>query len=138
MSCHGESRRAHIGHSPSSWPVDAVEFALALALGAAPELEFVLEPAPELVLSPELLVVPLLDPEPSTPPVAPVAAMRASASACVVHAIDVPAEFTSGSAKHCVPPAQPVATNAPPTHWAKPPATHAFSPAARKVSGVFE
>ena len=91
-----------------------------------------------MVLEPEAGVVLELEPSTPTPPVAPATAMRTSASACVVHAIDVPAEFTSGSAKHCVPPAQPVATNAPPTHWAKPPATHAFSPAARKVSGVFE
>ena len=42
----------------------------------------------------------LLSPFPWTPPVAPVAAMRASASCCVVQAILVPALLTRGRAKH--------------------------------------
>jgi hypothetical protein len=37
-------------------------------------------------------------PAPSTPPCAPVAAMRASASGAVSHVMDVPGLFTSGSA----------------------------------------
>ena len=56
------------------------------------------------------------EPEPVTPPVAPVAWIRASASASVVHVIEVPAELTSGSAKHCVGAEHWVTTNVPPTH----------------------
>lgn len=41
-----------------------------------------------------------LDPDPVIPPVAPVAAIRALASACVVQVILVPALLTRGSAKH--------------------------------------
>ena len=55
------------------------------------------------------------------PPWAPVAAMRAAASSEVVHARLVPGLFTSGSAKHCVPPAQPDGRNLPPTHCEKAP-----------------
>ena len=39
-------------------------------------------------------------PLPVKPPVAPAAAIRASASAVVVHASVVPREFTRGNAKH--------------------------------------
>ncbi len=57
--------------------------------------------------------------------------MRAAASSWVVHASDVPALFTSGSAKHCVVAAQPMFTNLPPTHIAKPPSMQAWSPSVR-------
>lgn len=67
---------------------------------------------------------------------APGAAMRASASSSVVHASDVPALLTSGSAKHCVGAAQPMLTNLPATHIAKPPSMHAWSPSARMVTSV--
>lgn len=40
------------------------------------------------------------DPEPVIPPFAPVAAIRALASACVVQVILVPALLTRGNAKH--------------------------------------
>jgi len=56
---------------------------------------------------------------------APVAAIRAAASAGVVQVTEVPALFTRGKAKHCVPPAHWVMTNLPLTHWAKPPLTQA-------------
>ena len=48
-------------------------------------------------------------------------AILASRSAAVVQVTLVPALFTRGSAAHIVPPAQGVATNAPPTHCAKEP-----------------
>jgi hypothetical protein len=49
---------------------------------------------------------------------APVFVMRCSASATVSHVTDVPAELTSGSARHTSPPAHGDATIAPPTHCA--------------------
>ena len=67
--------------------------------------------------------------QPVSPPLAPVAWMRASASAEVVQVIEVPGELTRGRAAQTRPPLQPVLTNLPPTHWAKPPLTQAFSPA---------
>jgi len=70
-----------------------------------------------------------VDPEPVKPPVAPVAAILASASAVVVHVMEVPAEFTKGRAAHVVPPAQAVVTNAPFTHCANDPPTQASWPA---------
>ena len=60
--------------------------------------------------------------------------MRASASDSVVHARDVPGLFTSGSAKHCVVAAHPMFTNLPPTHIAKPPSMHAWSPSAQNAT----
>ena len=42
--------------------------------------------------------------------------------------LTVPALFTSGSAKHCAPPAHDVVTNFPPTHCANAPPTHACAP----------
>lgn len=65
------------------------------------------------------------------PPAAPAAAMRAVASLSVVHASDVPALLTRGSAKHWVVAAQPMLTNLPPTHCAKPPEMQAWSPSVR-------
>ena len=62
--------------------------------------------------------------------------MRAAASACVVHASDVPALSTSGSAKHCVDAAQPMLTNLPPTHMANAPATHACSPSVVQLASA--
>jgi len=53
---------------------------------------------------------------PVRPPVAPVAAIRASASAVVVQAMEVPALLTKGRAAHVVPPEQVVVTKAPLTH----------------------
>ena len=62
--------------------------------------------------------------------------MRAAASSCVVHASDVPGLLTSGSAKHCVVAAQPMFTNAPLTHIAKPPSMHAWSPSLQLASAL--
>ena len=70
---------------------------------------------------------------PVIPPIAPATAKRASASSCVVHASDVPALLTSGSAKHRVGAAQPMLTNLPPTHIANAPSTHAWSPSLHDV-----
>ena len=56
------------------------------------------------------------EPSPTIPPVAPVAAILASASASVVQAIDVPGELTNGSAAHVSPVLQADTTNDPPTH----------------------
>jgi hypothetical protein len=50
--------------------------------------------------------------------VAPVAWMRAVASAAVSHEMLVPWALTSGSARQTVPPAQACATMTPFTHWA--------------------
>lgn len=69
-------------------------------------------------------------PLPLMPPVAPVAAMRASASASVVHVSDVPSLLTSGRARHWVPLPQDTMANLPLTHCAKPPAMQAWSPSA--------
>ena len=63
---------------------------------------------------------------PVTPPVAPVAAMREAASACVTHAMLVPAELTSGSAAHVRPPPHCDWTNLPPTHCTNASPMHAF------------
>lgn len=54
--------------------------------------------------------------QPVNPPVAPVAAMRAIASAGVVQVIEVPAELTRGRAAHAREGAQGSVTNFPPTH----------------------
>lgn len=67
---------------------------------------------------------------PVTPPVAPVLAMRDAASDWVVHVIDVPALFTSGSAKHWRVEPQLCVTHAPSTHCAKSPPTQASAPSA--------
>ena len=64
--------------------------------------------------------------------------MRADASSAVVHASDVPALFTSGSAKHCVVAAQPMLTNVPPAHSANAPPMHAWSPSVQLASAVRE
>ena len=63
------------------------------------------------------------------PPVAPVLAMRSSASAWVVHVTLVPAELTSGNAKQPRPASalHDVRTNDPATHCANAPFTHATS-----------
>lgn len=68
---------------------------------------------------------------PVKPPWAPVRAIRATASASVVHVTLVPGLLTSGRAAHVRPAAvlHGVSTNAPLTHWAKLPFTHATSPA---------
>ena len=58
-------------------------------------------------------------PSPVSPPVAPVAAILAIASLRLSQAIEVPALLTSGRATHCVPAAQGVVTQLPPTHCAK-------------------
>ena len=58
-------------------------------------------------------------PVPVNPPVAPEAAILAMASLSVSHAIEVPALLTNGRATHCVPAAQAVVTQLPPTHCAK-------------------
>ena len=55
-------------------------------------------------------------PQPLIPPVAPAAAILASASAAVEQVIEVPAELTSGRAKHWRPEPHWVTTNDPPTH----------------------
>jgi len=55
--------------------------------------------------------------------------MRASASAGVVHVIEVPGELTRGRAAQVREAPQPTLTNLPPTHWAKLSLTQAFSPA---------
>jgi len=60
--------------------------------------------------------------------VAPVAAIRASASASVEQAMLVPALLTKGNAKDSVGAKHPETRNSPPTHCAKPPLTHACSP----------
>jgi len=57
-----------------------------------------------------------VDPSPVKPPVAPVAAIRASASLWVAQVIEVPALLTKGRAAHVVPPAHEVVTKAPLTH----------------------
>ncbi len=62
--------------------------------------------------------------------------MRVSASAVVSQVIEVPAELTSGSATHCKDAAQGVTANLPPTHCAKPPLTHAFSPSVHADDAV--
>ena len=67
-----------------------------------------------------------VDPSPVIPPVAPVAAIRASASAVVVQVMLVPAELTKGNAAQIVPPAHWVVSNFPPTHCANAPLTQAF------------
>jgi len=66
-------------------------------------------------------------PLPVTPPSAPVAAIRVSASASVVHATEVPALFTRGKDLQTVPAPHGVTTNAPLTHWAKASPTQATS-----------
>lgn len=91
-----------------------------------------------VVLSSLAVLAPVLgvpaDPLPVNPPVAPVAAMRASASAVVVQVIEVPAELTKGRAAQVRGAApQEVVTNLPPTHCANWVPTQAFSPS--KVSG---
>ena len=67
-------------------------------------------------------------PEPVNPPVAPVAAIRASACESVVQVIDVPAELTRGSAAQVSVAPQDSSTNEPDTHCANEPCTHAFLP----------
>jgi len=67
-------------------------------------------------------------PEPVSPPVAPVAAIRASASESVVQVIDVPGELTRGSAAQVSVAPQDSSTNEPDTHCANEPCTHAFLP----------
>jgi len=67
------------------------------------------------------------DPEPVRPPETPVLLIRATASACVSQVIDVPTLFTSGRAKHWVPPAHVVVCHLPPTHCANEPSTQAIS-----------
>ena len=88
-------------------------------------------------------------------PVAPVAAMRATASAMVsqvVLEVDsqlvlrnraeeystdlVPGELTNGSATQDSPPAHGVKANLPATHCAKLPFTHAFWPSVQGASAV--
>lgn len=54
--------------------------------------------------------------DPVRPPVAPAASIRATASAWVSHAMEVPALLTSGRAAQMVPPAHCVTANFPPTH----------------------
>lgn len=73
----------------------------------------------------------VLLPEPVTPPVAPEAAIRAAASASVVHAMEVPALLTRGRAAQVSDAPQLVTTNFPPTHWAKPEPTQACSPSGK-------
>lgn len=65
---------------------------------------------------------------PVSPPVAPVVAILASASASVSQVTLVPAEFTSGSATHCKPEAHEDKANFPPEHCANSPLTHAEVP----------
>lgn len=72
-------------------------------------------------------------PEPVIPPVAPLASIRAAASASVVHVMEVPGELTRGSAWHVRVVPQEVVTNLPSTHCAKAEPMQAFSPAVQKV-----
>lgn len=55
-------------------------------------------------------------PAPVSPPVAPVAAILASASAKVSQVMLVPAELTNGSATHCNPEEHEDRANFPPEH----------------------
>lgn len=63
--------------------------------------------------------------DPSIPPVTPVASIRANASDSLSQDKLVPAEFTRGRAKHEVPLAHSVTSQADDTHCANPPLTHA-------------
>jgi hypothetical protein len=77
-------------------------------------------------------------PLPVNPPVAPVAAIRASASSWVSHPMLVPALFTSGRAKQEVPAAHCWRDQVPATHCAKEPEMHAWSPSMRRsVRGAY-
>lgn len=71
-----------------------------------------------------------VEPLPVTPPETPVAAMRAAASASVVQVTDVPALLTRGRAKQLRVDAQLWSVNAPLTHCANSPPTHATEPSA--------
>jgi len=75
-------------------------------------------------------------PVPASPPVAPVAAILASASASVSQVMLVPAELTSGSAKHCSPEEQEDRANFPPEHCANCPSTQAELPSVHDVEVV--
>ena len=57
-----------------------------------------------------------LHPDPVKPPLVPVFAMRVRASCWVVHAMEVPGEFTRGKAAQIKDPPHEVVTNFPPTH----------------------
>jgi hypothetical protein len=79
--------------------VDAgADFETELVLAAADDLVVTGAAAGVLLAAADDDATGALVPEPLIPPFAPVAAMRASASAWVSHVVDVPAEFTSGSA----------------------------------------
>lgn len=124
----------------AAWPLERANEEVELELELEPEVEAaesLADPLEEVAaVEPELAEaapveveeVEEVDPEPVNPPVAPVAAILASASAVVVHVMEVPALLTKGKAAQVVPPAQAVVTNAPFTHCAKAPPTQASSP----------
>ena len=58
----------------------------------------------------------MLQPDPVRPPWAPVLAIRVTASAWVVHVIEVPGEFTRGKAAQIKGLLHSVTANFPPTH----------------------
>lgn len=75
-------------------------------------------------------------PEPVSPPVAPVAAILASASDSVSQVMLVPAEFTNGNATHWSPDEQEDNANLPPEHCANCPLTQADVPSVQADDAV--
>ncbi len=73
---------------------------------------------------------------PVIPPVAPVPAILACASACVSQVMLVPASFTSGKAKHCVPGAHCDNASLAPEHCANCPLTQTEVPSVQGEEAV--